>query len=88
MSLWLVLIAVGLLFLGAGTLSAQLINVDFNQNNGANWGGGGPECRPDDDPARPCWRERRAINGTAINVNSGTNLPLKYSNGSAPHQSP
>ena len=76
------LILAGILLLtGVGPLPAQLINVDFNQNNGIAWGGGGPNPGPTMTNAAVLGTAGDRWNG--INVNSGTNLPLKYSNGGA-----
>jgi hypothetical protein len=43
----------GVIVSGTGLLEAQLINVDFNQNNGVNWGGGGPNPGPSTAPWTP-----------------------------------
>jgi aryl-phospho-beta-D-glucosidase BglC (GH1 family) len=70
-----------LIFLSAGWLPAQLINVDFNQNNGVGWGGGGPNPGPTMSGAGVLGAAGDQWNG--IDVNTGTNLPLINANGSA-----
>ncbi|MEI9863402.1 MAG: cellulase family glycosylhydrolase [Limisphaerales bacterium] len=72
---------VGILCLSVGVLQGQLINVDFNQNNGLGWGGGGPNPGPTMSGAAVLGTAGDQWNG--INVNSGSNLPLKYVDGSA-----
>src|SRR5580693_2696080 len=62
-------------------LPAQLINVDFNQNNGVGWGGGGPNPGPTMSGAAVLGIAGDQWNG--INVNSGTNIPLKHADGTA-----
>ena len=81
LSIFTILIAVGIPLSGIGVIQAQLINVDFNQNNGVSWGGGGPNPGPTMTGAAVLGTTGDQWNG--ISVNSGTNLPLKYSNGSA-----
>jgi len=72
----LVVFLAGILISCVGLLPAQLINVDFNQNNGVGWGGGGPNPGPTMSGA--------AVLGTAgdhwngINVNSGSGISLNY----------
>ena len=62
-------------------LQAQLINVDFNQNNGVGWGGGGPNPGPTMSGAAVLGTAGNQWNG--INVSSGTNISLKHADGSA-----
>ncbi|HTY85930.1 MAG TPA: cellulase family glycosylhydrolase [Candidatus Acidoferrum sp.] len=71
----------GLFSLWGGRLPAQLINVDFNQNNGVSWGGGGPDPGP--TMSGPAVLGKAGDQWNGINVNSGANLPLKYADGSA-----
>ena len=71
----------GILYLSVGLLPAQLINVDFNQNNGVGWGGGGPNPGPTMSGAAVLGNTGDQWNG--INVNAGGGLPLKYANGNA-----
>ena len=71
---------IGILSLGVSVVQGQLINVDFNQNNGVGWGGGGPNPGPTMSGAAVLGTFGDQWNG--INVNSGNNLSLKYSNGS------
>ncbi|MEJ0088789.1 MAG: hypothetical protein WDM80_03415 [Limisphaerales bacterium] len=72
---------VGILCLSVSALHGQLINVDFNQNNGVSWGGGGPNPGPTMSGAAVLGTAGDQWNG--INVNSGSNLLLKYADGSA-----
>src|SRR5271169_6483901 len=71
----------GILFLSVGAIPAQLINVDFNQNNGVAWSGGGPNPGPTMSGASVLGTAGDQWNG--INVNSGTNISLKYADGTA-----
>jgi len=71
----------GILFLSVGAIPAQLINVDFNQNNGLSWGGGGPNPGPTMSGAAVLGTAGDQWNG--INVNSGTNISLKHADGTA-----
>jgi endoglucanase len=75
------LILAGIMFMSVGALAAQLINVDFNQNNGVAWGGGGPNPGPTMSGASVLGTAGDQWNG--INVNSGTNISLKYADGTA-----
>jgi endoglucanase len=68
-----------LLFLSAGSLRSQLINVDFNQNNGVGWGGGGPNPGPTMSGAAVLGAVGDQWNG--IDVNSGSGIPLIDANG-------
>ena len=76
---FLILVFVLLQF-SAGILRAQLINVDFNQNNGVSWGGGGPNPGPTMSGAAVLGTADDQWNG--IDVNSGTRIPLIEANGS------
>jgi aryl-phospho-beta-D-glucosidase BglC (GH1 family) len=67
--------------LSTGLLHSQLINVDFNQNNGVSWGGGGPNPGPTMSGAAVLGTAGDQWNG--IDVNSGTNISLIYANGRA-----
>ncbi|HEX7653080.1 MAG TPA: cellulase family glycosylhydrolase [Verrucomicrobiae bacterium] len=71
----------GLLLAAQPLFAASLINVDFNQNNGVGWGGGGPNPGPTMSGAAVLGSAGDQWNG--ISVSSGTNLPLKYADGSA-----
>src|ERR1019366_6540063 len=62
-------------------LQAQLINVDFNQNNGVGQGGGGPNPGPTMSGAAVLGTVGDQWNG--ISVNSGSGISLNYSDGSA-----
>jgi aryl-phospho-beta-D-glucosidase BglC (GH1 family) len=62
-------------------LQAQLINVDFNQNNGVGWGGGGPNPGPTMSGAAVLGTAGDQWNG--INVNSGSGISLSNADGSA-----
>jgi endoglucanase len=68
-----------LLLLSASPLFAQLINVDFNQNNGPGWGGGGPNPGPTMSGAAVYGSAGDQWNG--IDVNSGTTPPLFHVDG-------
>ena len=72
---------VGFVWLIVGRLEAQLINVDFNENNAVGWGGGGPNPGPTMTGAAVLGTASNYWNGIA--VNSGTNISLKYADGSA-----
>jgi hypothetical protein len=68
---------------GLASVQAQLINVDFNQNSGPSWGGGGPNPGPTmtgtavlGSSASDQW------NGITVN-SSATPIALNYANGSA-----
>ncbi len=75
------LIFAGWLLLGsASALRAQLIDVDFNQNNAVGWGGGGTNPGPTMVGAAVLGAAGDHWNG--INVNSGTGLALVQANGS------
>jgi endoglucanase len=67
-------------FFGFGMLQAQLINVDFAQNNGVGWGGGGPNPSPTMSGAAVLGAAGDQWNG--IDINSGSGIPLIYANGS------
>src|ERR1017187_2327941 len=71
----------GVIVSGTVLLEAQLINVDFNQNNGVNWGGGGPNPGPTMSGAAVLGTAGDQWNG--ISVNTGTNVSLKHADGSA-----
>ncbi len=77
-ALWLLLSA--LAATGFGAVTTQLINVDFNQNNGVVWGGGGPNPGPTMSGAAVLGSPGDQWNGIA--VNSGTNLALACADGS------
>jgi aryl-phospho-beta-D-glucosidase BglC (GH1 family) len=62
-------------------LQAKLINVDFNQNNGVSWGGGGPNPGPTMAGAAVLGTVGDQWNGIA--VNSGSGISLNYADGSA-----
>ena len=68
-----------IIFLSAGMVRAQLINVDFN-NNSYGAGHGGPNPGPTMSGAAVLGAAGDQWNG--INVNSGTGIPLIYANGS------
>jgi endoglucanase len=65
---------------GGGFLHAQLINVDFNQNNGVSWGGGGPNPGPTMSGAAVLGAASDDWNG--MEVNSGSGMALIEANGS------
>ena len=69
-----------LIVLSAGSVPAQLIDVDFAQNNGPGWGGGGPNPAPTMSGAAVLGAAGDRWNG--IDVNSGTALPLFHADGS------
>jgi endoglucanase len=71
--------AVGI-FLKLGILHAQLLDVDFNQNNGVGWGGGGSNPGPTMSGAAVLGTAGEKWNG--INVNSGTGIALTNADGS------
>src|ERR1700728_4407341 len=75
-----VLPAIVVFFFSLGMLHAQLINVDFTQNNGVGWGGGGPNPSPTMSGAAVLGTTGDQWNG--IDVNSGSRIPLIYANGS------
>ena len=75
------LITAGILWLSIGLSHAQLVNVDFNQNNGVGWGGGGPNPGPTMSGAAVLGAAGDLWNG--INVSSGTNIALDYASGNA-----
>ncbi len=62
-------------------LQAQLINVDFNQNNGVVWGGGGPNPGPTMSGGAVFGKAGDQWNG--INVNNGSGISLSDADGSA-----
>ena len=70
-----------LLLGGAGLLHAQLINLDFNQNNGVGWGGGGPDPGPTMSGTAVLGAADDQWNG--IDVNSGSGISLIDSTGNA-----
>jgi len=70
----------GTLFLSAGLLQAQLINVDFNENSSAS-SGGGPNPGPTMSGAAVLGAVGDRWNG--IDASSGSGIPLIYANGSA-----
>ena len=70
-----------LITLGVFRVQARLIDVDFNQNNGVSWGGGGPNPGPTMTGAAVLGTTGDQWNG--IDVNAGTGIPLLYSDGSA-----
>ena len=74
-------LAVGIIVHGASSLQAQLLNVDFNQNNGVGWGGGGSNPGPTMSGAAVLGAAGDYWNG--IDVSSGSLLPLKYADGSS-----
>jgi endoglucanase len=79
-SFWLfVVFLAGIVFLSAGLLRAQLINVDFNENDSAG-SGGGPNPGPTMSGAAVLGTAGDQWNG--INVNSGSGIPLVYADGS------
>src|SRR5271154_375168 len=71
----------GGIFLKLGVIQAQLINVDFNQNNGVGFGGGGPNPGPTMSGAAVLGAAGDKWN--AIDVSSGTNITLNDANGNA-----
>src|ERR1700722_20849106 len=75
-----VLPAIVIFFFSLGMLQAHLINVDFAQNNGVGWGGGGPNPSPTMSGAAVLGATGDQWNG--IDVNSGSGIPLIYANGS------
>jgi len=80
-SWFLGIISAGIICLNVDLLPAQLINVDFNQNNGVSWGGGGPNPGPTMSGAAVLGKAGDQWNG--INVNRGSNISLNYADGSA-----
>src|ERR1035438_2192300 len=71
----------GVICFNGSPLPAQLINVDFNQNNGVGWGGGGPNPGPTMSGAAVLGTAGDQWNG--INVNSGSGISLSNADGSA-----
>ena len=71
----------GLSIFAAVTTQAQLINVDFNQNNGAGWGGGGIDPGPTMSGAAATGTAGDQWNG--VNVNNGAGISLFYASGGA-----
>jgi hypothetical protein len=69
----------GILFLSAGMVRAQLIDVHFN-NDSAGAGHGGPNPGPDMSGAAVLGATGDQWNN--IDVNTGTGIPLVYANGS------
>ena len=69
----------GIIFLSAGMVRAQLIDVDFN-NNSYGAGHGGPNPGPTMSGAAVLGAAGDQWNG--IDVSSGTGVPLLYANGS------
>jgi endoglucanase len=61
-------------------LQAQLINVDFNQNDGVGWGGGGPNPGPTMSGGAVFGKAGDQWNG--INVNNGSGISLSNADGS------
>jgi endoglucanase len=77
---WFLLCGVFLL-LSTRLLPAQLIDVDFNQNNGPGWGGGGPNPGPTMSGAAVLGVAGDHWNG--IDVNTGSGMALIYATGSS-----
>jgi endoglucanase len=69
------------LFASSLVLPAQLINVDFNENDGVGWGGGGPNPGPTMTGAAVLGAVGDRWNG--INVNGGNGISLVKADGSA-----
>lgn len=61
-------------------LQAQLINIDFNQNNGIGWGGGGLNPGPTMSGGAVFGKAGDQWNG--INVNNGSGISLSNTDGS------
>lgn len=79
-SSWLFCIfSAGIIFLSAGVLQAQLIDVDFNENSSAG-SGGGPNPGPTMSGAAVLGKAGDRWNG--IDASSGSGIPLIYANGS------
>jgi aryl-phospho-beta-D-glucosidase BglC (GH1 family) len=79
---WLLTVSVAAItFFCVGMIQAQLINVDFNQNNGVGWGGGGPNPGPTMSGAAVLGTAGDEWNG--VNVNNGSGISLNYADGSA-----
>jgi aryl-phospho-beta-D-glucosidase BglC (GH1 family) len=70
-----------LVCLGTFRVEARLIDVDFNQNNGVSWGGGGPNPGPTMTGAAVLGNAGDQWN--AIDVNAAGSLPLLYADGTA-----
>jgi aryl-phospho-beta-D-glucosidase BglC (GH1 family) len=79
-SSWLFCVfSAGIIFLSAGVLQAQLIDVDFNENSSAG-SGGGPNPGPTMSGAAVLGTAGDQWNG--IDVSSGSGIPLIYADGS------
>ena len=70
----------GITGFSASLLQAQLINEDFNQNDGVGWGGGGPNPGPTMSGAAVLGKAGDQWNG--ININSGNGFSLVNADGS------
>jgi endoglucanase len=70
----------GITCFSASLLRAQLINVDFNQNDGVGWGGGGPNPGPTMSGAAVLGKVGDQWNG--INVSTGSGVSLVNADGS------
>jgi len=70
----------GIILFSADMLQAQLIDVDFNQNNAVGEGGGGPNPGPTMSGAAVLGTAGDQWNG--IDVNSGSGISLIYADGS------
>jgi endoglucanase len=70
----------GITCFSVSLLQAQLINVDFNQNDGVGWGGGGPNPGPTMSGAAVLGKAGDQWNG--INVSGGGGVSLVYADDS------
>jgi hypothetical protein len=71
----------GIICFSASLLQAQLINVDFNENDGVGWGGGGPNPGPTMSGAAVLGKAGDQWNG--ITVSNGSGISLVNADGSA-----
>ncbi len=71
----------GMVGLSGHASAAPLLNVDFNQNDGPSWGGGGPNPGPTMTGAAVLGAPGDQWNG--IDVSGGTDISLVYADGSA-----
>jgi hypothetical protein len=71
----------GIICLDGSLLQAQLIHVDFNQNDGVGWDGGGPNPGPTMSGAAVLGKAADQWN--RININVGNGISLINADGSA-----